>query len=651
MEGLIRKSKNAGMSNLNNGALGSRKCQSNPYKGEDMNGGKDGTRNLKLLKSSEVLRKSNIQAGNGLLVPNEYDSKKEKGRQKEVMAKEKGMNGQSCEGRATRGNCHKQMDTTKTKEAPNSSSSMVGKKQVQGIRSNLRDNSSHLFGMNHSRHHRDSPLFMEGNNCSILSSKHVHSRELTKDNSKSPNRVRLDGGNGKTNDDKSRRRKQPLLKAKVDTHGGSDSDGAMRQDLTCGPRKRCKYIESNEDEDNGINQRAMAIENGKVVRRENLAFMPRMKQRRCIETNEDEANDGYQNPFGVGNGCEGVEQLGHLTLHVEDGTADLTPDVTISKHCVKQHYYCCSMPIDKPKWSGLFNIGGKEYISLDGHLSTKWCEKIRKLSSLPPVVQLAKVPRLAVWPSIWKTSKPTGDNIGLYLFPHEMRHDKKLDQLVKEVVDKDLVLQAVLDEAEMLIFPSVLLPERYQTFQTKHYLWAAFKAKEDRGAVIAEQEEEKEKHHVPNQLDEVQSEEPNQIILTKRAILLENPQLPAKSIQEVEDCGVQWPTNMRLGHEASEGRRHRDSSHQAVCNPTEATSFATVTASFSANHGPIDPSTEAPPGSSTLYGIVVRQVQNLDPKVEQFIQEMEQKGALVAVMQGQASGESPLPSNFRTAMQ
>ena len=71
--------------------------------------------------------------------------------------------------------------------------------------------------------------------------------------------------------------------------------------------------------------------------------------------------------------------------------------------------------------SGLFKIDGKEYISLAGHLSSKSCEKVWKLSSLPKVVQVTKVPRMAAWPKIFKASKPTGDNIGLYFFPPEMR--------------------------------------------------------------------------------------------------------------------------------------------------------------------------------------------------------------------------------------
>jgi hypothetical protein len=71
---------------------------------------------------------------------------------------------------------------------------------------------------------------------------------------------------------------------------------------------------------------------------------------------------------------------------------------------------------------GIFKIDGKEYISLVGHLSTKSCEKVWKLSkSLPPTVKVEMVSRLVVWPRIWKVSEPSSDNIGLYFLPHNMR--------------------------------------------------------------------------------------------------------------------------------------------------------------------------------------------------------------------------------------
>ncbi|KAF8657885.1 hypothetical protein HU200_059695 [Digitaria exilis] len=95
--------------------------------------------------------------------------------------------------------------------------------------------------------------------------------------------------------------------------------------------------------------------------------------------------------------------------------------------------------------------------------------KVWKLSkSLPPMVKVEKVSRSIAWTKIWKESKPTSDNIGLYFLPQNMRwffHKlyEELDQLVNEVKENDLVLRAIVNEAEMLIFSSVLLPERYRS--------------------------------------------------------------------------------------------------------------------------------------------------------------------------------------------
>ncbi|CAN6325898.1 unnamed protein product [Urochloa humidicola] len=610
-----------------------------------------------------------------------------KGRHNEIMTKEKEMICHKSEGRSTVSNRHKQRDETKTNGAPSSSSLVVSKKDVQGLRSNFGDNPSHLFHKNHSMRQRDDASFMEGSSYARVSSKRILPNGLIETNLSLPNRVQL-VGNGKTNDGKFRW-KEPLLEEKADTNSGIDIDGVIQEDQTCRLRKQKRFKKENEDKENsGGVRHSMVVEHDEGVRQENLTAATMMKQGRSIETNEDEIDGGYQNPIGAENDCEGSEQLGickskkkrrkyietniyeddmcdQHRVHVEDGTNELA-QVAISMHCVERQCYCCSKPIDKPKLSVLFKIDGKEYISLAGHLSTKSCEKVWKLSlSLPMVVEVTKVPRLAAWPKMWKASKPTGDSIGLYFFPHELSHDEELDRLIKEVMNEDLALCAVIDEAEMMIFPSVLLPERHQTFQAKHYLWAAFKAKQDQCNVSLEQEEDKEKQHVSSQLDEVQCEESDQeMILMNGAKPSENLQLPTKSIQEVETCCVQGSTNMHLEHEAPEESRPRDSLHQAVCtsastavatdaatSPSEATSSATNTASCPTNHGPTNPSMEALPGSSNVFGIIVRQTPDLDQKVEQFIQEMKRDGVLVAVMQGEAIGAGQWPSNITTAKQ
>lgn len=242
MPNLIHKAKNVATSNLNNGALGSRRRgQSNSYKGEDISVGQEGTKTSGPLKSGEGSRKSNILVVNRI-DPNKNEPKKVKGSQDEVVTKEEGMKGHTCEDRVVHGNRHKLMNTKKTNDAPNFSSMLVGKKHMQGLGSNLRDNSSHLFGKNHCGHQRDDP-FIEVNNGATFSSKHDLSCEYRETNLKLPNRVQSVGGNGKNNDVISRR-KRPLLEEKASTH--------VQKDLTCRPMKRRRYIEANEDEEGNV---------------------------------------------------------------------------------------------------------------------------------------------------------------------------------------------------------------------------------------------------------------------------------------------------------------------------------------------------------------------------------------------------------------
>jgi hypothetical protein len=46
------------------------------------------------------------------------------------------------------------------------------------------------------------------------------------------------------------------------------------------------------------------------------------------------------------------------------------------------------------------------------------------------------------------------------------RQDEGLDQLVREVMQNDLALRAIIGEAEMLIFPSILLSNHHQSMCT-----------------------------------------------------------------------------------------------------------------------------------------------------------------------------------------
>ncbi|KAL6905592.1 hypothetical protein ACP4OV_003193 [Aristida adscensionis] len=374
-----------------------------------------------------------------------------------------------------------------------------------------------------------------------------------------------------------------------------------------------------------------------------------------------------------------VDECGQNLVGVEDDIAELTQVATL-KDSVQQPCNCCSKPIDEPTWSGTFKIDGNEYI-LAAHLSTKASEKVWALSEcLLPSVEVTKVSKAESWPKKWVSSKPTGDSIGLFFFPDKMRHDKDLDQLIKEITENDLVLRAVIGEAEMLIFSSSLLPERYKTFRGKHYLWGVFKPREQ--TVIAAEPPNvtshcalrgvKEEQQVSNQQDEAQHEEPGQeVTLKKCAKPLENQQLPASTTHQVQACSVQGPTNMGLELEAPEegillgdacATRSTAFAPDAATDcseattpvadaasiPTETASVPNVAATLPTNHGWINSSTGDTPGSKFLT-IIVEQTPNVEQIVEQFTRDMQRSGAIVLQEGKMLAGR--WPGNRAAAMQ
>ncbi|XP_044431949.1 uncharacterized protein [Triticum aestivum] len=267
--------------------------------------------------------------------------------------------------------------------------------------------------------------------------------------------------------------------------------------------------------------------------------------------------------------------------------------------------------------SGIIKIGSGKFVSLAAHLSTKYCEKVWKLSrSLEAVVEVTKLSRLEAWPKSFEASRPTDDNIALYLLPTEMRQDADLEQLVKEVMENDMVLRAIVGEAEMLIFPSILLPEQHQTFQGKPYLWAVFKCRNDKVPVV--EEEQHGKGHCAQE----------------------------KGKQQASHFSVGEGLNMDAGLEASEEAEMQGMEQEQ--NPTTAspattptaspntpcptTSAPTAAATVSANHVQVHSGFAAPTGA--LFGFVVQRT----PRLEQLIQEMQREGAVMVAMQGQMIG-------------
>uniref|UniRef100_A0A0E0MCR7 Zinc finger PHD-type domain-containing protein n=1 Tax=Oryza punctata TaxID=4537 RepID=A0A0E0MCR7_ORYPU len=171
--------------------------------------------------------------------------------------------------------------------------------------------------------------------------------------------------------------------------------------------------------------------------------------------------------------------------------------------------YFCVQPIDEPNWtyvsfpsfrsedlynvflcganilvlyvdSGIMKIG-MDYIPVGAHLSNKACKKVCELSmSLPQIMKVTEIPISKAWPKSWEeASVPTAESIGLFFFSQNTRSNKEFDDLVKHVIDCDIVLETDVSFAKLLVFPSVVLPAEYRVFQGKHYLWGVFKRSKD----------------------------------------------------------------------------------------------------------------------------------------------------------------------------
>uniref|UniRef100_A0A0A9DEH7 AIPP2-like SPOC-like domain-containing protein n=1 Tax=Arundo donax TaxID=35708 RepID=A0A0A9DEH7_ARUDO len=360
------------------------KGQSKSYE-EDIVVGMYGNEKMDSLKSDKLFtvpKGSNVLMTKEILVPNKDDPAEEKkSKSKVITDKDKDIQGRRSGFHVSCDN-HEQEDTREN-GASSSSSSLNGNQVIQGRRSGF-----HVSCDDHEQ--EDTKENRASNSSSSLNGNQVMQvlRSNLRNNPSTlfggdlsrHQRGQSDGCDGRTNDGKSKRKRKEPLRDKI-------------------PPTR--------DE----------IYNKGGVHVNNRTHRHVKKQGRCIEANEhDYVDNGGQNPMVV----------------VEDDIIGLSPQVDIFKgsHAKvmpliseydERRCNCCSKPIDKPIWSGIFKIGSKEYISLAGHLSTKSDEKVWKLSSsLMPVVELTKLPKAEVWPKRWEGSTPADDSIGLYFFSQRM---------------------------------------------------------------------------------------------------------------------------------------------------------------------------------------------------------------------------------------
>ncbi|KAJ4966434.1 hypothetical protein NE237_018283 [Protea cynaroides] len=173
----------------------------------------------------------------------------------------------------------------------------------------------------------------------------------------------------------------------------------------------------------------------------------------------------------------------------KDRNSLVAPDVKNASFGLSSHgpspecgCYGPAQPIIDPVWRGCFNICNEksgEVVGIVSHLSNKACLKVFEgAKALPVLLGVERLPRPDVWPKSFCRIPPTDDSIGLYFFPERKSEEAGFNGLLYEIIDQDLALKAITDNAELLIFSSLQLPPQFHRFHGKYYLWGVFRGKQ-----------------------------------------------------------------------------------------------------------------------------------------------------------------------------
>lgn len=256
------------------------------------------------------------------------------------------------------------------------------------------------------------------------------------------------------------------------------TDGAnSSEDVECvNPSLWCHETHCNENcEGQKVGQElGLHLKDGTNLAEEAISVNPSL---RCNETH-------------CGESCEG-QKLGHkLILDLKDGTKS-DKEVGHAKACqiatsdpsnfLEQKCYVGAQPIIDPIWRGSLCIRNKDSgaVVLAAHLSSLACSKVCEEAKLMPKLLYAELFRRPdVWPKGFEKGGPTDQNIALFFFSENGSDGKAFKTLVDSMIDQDLAMRSMVQNAELLLFTSTVLPMPYKIFQEKFYLWGVFRRKQ-----------------------------------------------------------------------------------------------------------------------------------------------------------------------------
>ncbi|KAK7380443.1 hypothetical protein VNO78_32954 [Psophocarpus tetragonolobus] len=179
----------------------------------------------------------------------------------------------------------------------------------------------------------------------------------------------------------------------------------------------------------------------------------------------------------------GLSQYSNNNEHENKSKKKCTPVPKDDVNTIEQGSMIIAVPhpIADPVWRGnlrLFEPNFSTIVGLLAHMSSLACSKVlEETKHFPDVLCSDLLPKSMLWPKSFMKCGPKEDSIALYFFPDSESVERCFDKLVDDMISHDLSLRAVVENAELLIFPSIVLPIQCRRFQEKYFLWGVFRAK------------------------------------------------------------------------------------------------------------------------------------------------------------------------------
>ncbi|XP_075652283.1 uncharacterized protein LOC142622649 isoform X1 [Castanea sativa] len=194
-------------------------------------------------------------------------------------------------------------------------------------------------------------------------------------------------------------------------------------------------------------------------------------------------NQTLENCEGQKPGHKFIVDLKDETKFVKEAEYVKTSQIATSdpSNTLKQKCYVTAQPIIDPIWRGSLCIRNRSSraVGLVAHLSCLACYKVCEEAKLMPELLYAELFRRSdVWPKGFEKQGPSDQSIALYFFPKNESDGKAFEGLVDSMISQDLAMRSMVQNAELLVFTSTILPVQYRTFQAKFYLWGVFRRKQ-----------------------------------------------------------------------------------------------------------------------------------------------------------------------------